>query len=88
METEVGLDVETVNLERTRCDSLALDVFRESPGLSGVLLMHFLVGGEGLHHLDVSVQRGGGFYSKALVPGERNGGGGGGITLHQFVRAA
>lgn len=49
--------------------SPALDVFRETFGLSGVVSKHFLVGGEGLHHLDVSTQRQGVLGQEALVPG-------------------
>lgn len=36
--------------------SLAPDVVRELLGLSRLVLMHPLVGGEGLHHADVSTQ--------------------------------
>lgn len=79
-----GLDGKPFNLPHTRCDSLALDVLRETLGLNRVILMHFLVAGEGLHHLDVPAQRRGVFYSKALVPGDKNGKT---ITLHQSVRA-
>lgn len=53
-------------------DSLAQDVVRETFGLNGVFLKHFLVGGEGLHHLDVATEQQGLFYLKTLVPGDDN----------------
>lgn len=51
------------------CDSPVLDVVRETFGLSGFVSKHPLVGGEGLHQLDVSTQRQGVFSQEALVPG-------------------
>lgn len=52
-----------------RDGSPALDVVRETFGLSGLVSKHPLVGGEGLHHLDVSTQRQGVLRQEALVPG-------------------
>lgn len=60
------------NFTCMRRDSLAQDVVRETFGFNGVILKHFLVGGESLHHLDEATQRQGLFYLKTLVPGDDN----------------
>lgn len=71
------------SLSCMRCDSPALDVIRETFGFNRVVLKHFLVGGEGLHHLDVPTQRQGVFYMKMFVPGDKNKQ----KILHSFIRA-
>lgn len=54
--------------------SLVPDVVGELLGLSRLVLMHILVGGEGLHQADVSAQWHGPFDSDILIPdgGDKN----------------
>lgn len=49
--------------------SLVPDMVREMFGLSGVLILQFLVAGEGLHHANILIQWQGSFRLQALVPG-------------------
>lgn len=49
--------------------SLVPDMVREMFGLGGVLILQFLVAGEGLHHANILTQWQGSFRLQALVPG-------------------
>lgn len=51
--------------------SLVPDVIGETLSLSRVLLLQFLVAGEGLHHANISTQWHGSFYQQLLIPGHK-----------------